>query len=93
MENLIENDHAARAIQARLALQRGLAKLEAAGVSCQLTQTNDGTYERIALTYTHPGHDPCDLTEGWAIGEQDNEALAFTSMTLEVLKLVGAQEP
>lgn len=92
MANLIANDEATPAVRAQLALRRCLARLKAAGVSCELAQTNDGTYERIALTYCKPGEEHRVLTGGWAIGELDNEALAFTVLALEVLKLLGAQE-
>ena len=86
------DDDSTRAEQARLALQRGLERLRAAGFDCTLTQATDGTYERVELAYGQPGQEQCAMSDGWAIGERDNEALAFTWMTLEVLRLVGAHE-
>lgn len=87
------DDDATRVAQARTALQRGLERLRAVGFDCTLTQTADGVYERIALTYAQPGQERCVISDGWVIGERDNEALSLSWMTLELLRLVGAHEP
>lgn len=92
MTNCIDDDQARRVAQARLALQRILTRLRAAEFQCELAQTRDGAYERIALAYSQSGQDRHVITGGWAIGEQDNEALAFTWMTLEALKLLGRHQ-
>jgi len=92
MADCIDDDEAKRAARARLALQRGLVQLRAAGLECELTQTVDGDHARISLVYGQSGKERCITTEGWAIGEHDNESLAYTWMTLEVLRLVGAHE-
>lgn len=90
MADCIDDDEAKRAAPARRALQRGLTQLRAAGLECELTQTVNGDHARISLAYGGPGQERCVITEGWAIGERDNESLAYTWMTLKVLGLVGA---
>lgn len=91
MANCTDYD-AERAAQSRTALQRSLERLRAEGFDCELTQTTDGAFERISLACTPPGQERCVISDGWAIEERDNEALVFTWMTLEVLRLVGTGE-
>lgn len=69
-----------------------MARLRSAGLECELTQTVDGDHARVSLAYGQSGEKRCVITEGWAIGEHDNESLAYTWMTLEVLRLVGSRD-
>ncbi len=90
MQICFSDEQAKTALGARRGLEASIGRLRAAGFDCELTETRTGGYEKLALTCSVAGEVERVITDGWAIGERDNEARAIAMMTLEVLTLLGS---